>query len=228
MTAKVLIIDEKSIGQKHNSAQLLKGLNEVQRGLVELHESSYELWELNKNEDAIEKCFIDLTQFNFIFLHQSYDDPILSEPRILLDQLPNGVQLVLFSGERSEGLNDDNDEEYNFPQDPNKPHFEIRRSIYFENFPNFLDSYLVSGTFRIEALYDKNFSIKKEEVQKLFNLIKSKLEESEKLAAESHEFSKFFELAGYEANETKKIVENYKTFDHNQFLEALENELSKL
>ncbi len=229
MKSKILIIDEKDQTQKESSDELMEKLNKEQRDLVDLHSTSDKIWQMNQNEDSIDYFLIDLDQYSFIFLHQSYDDPILNDPRVLLGNIPDGTKLILFSGERSEGLKYYDEEGiYTFPQIEDKPHYEIRRSVYFVNFSSFLDTYLLSGIFRIEALYDRNFSIRREKAKKLFKQIELKLEESEKAAAESDEFSKFFELAGYENKEINQVIDNYKIFNYNKFIEALENELSKL
>ena len=226
---KILIIDDKAESEKNSSITLLKGLKSKYKSLIDFKQNTKGLWMLNENEDEIIDLNIDLHSFDFIILHQSFDDPVISEPiKILMPILPKSTKLILFSGDRRTDLKS-NDKEglYDLKQNPDQIHYEIRRSILFENFENFMDSFNVLGKFRIEALYDKNYNVTKEKAEHLFNLLIINLEESEMKAINSKEFEEFFYLAGYRSNEIVLIRNNFSSKDYNEIYELLEDELTK-
>lgn len=226
---KVLIIDDKAENQHLSSISLIQRLTPDQKRLVDLETNTKELWMLNKNQDEIIELKEDFEQYGFIVLHQSYDDPTVSEPiGLLMPAMPKNTKLILFSGERRVDLEAvDTKGIYNFPQNTLQIHYEIRRSVLYENFSNFLNTYLVSGVYRIEALYDRNFNVKKEKALILFRNLTMLLEESELQTIESKDFKDFFMLAGYKHEEVLLIRKNFSSKGYNEIYEDLENELTK-
>lgn len=226
---KVLIIDDKPENEDRSSISLLHRLTSDQRQLVDLVSNIKSLWLLNQNQDEIVELKVNLEKYYFILLHQSINDPTVSEPINLLQPiLPKDTRLILFSGKRRSDLKAiDTAGVYNFTQNPKQLHYEIRRSVFFDNFPNFLNSYLVSGVYRIEALYDHNFNVKKEKASILFHSLTMLLEESELQTIESKEFEEFFHLAGYQHDEVLLIRKNFLSKGYNEIYEYLEDELTK-
>ena len=226
---KVLIIDDKSSSEKESSWNLVNGLNKQSKNVVDFESSSSGLWVLNKNQDEVERTNIDLKAYSFIFLHDSHNDSILKDGKVLISILPEHTNLVLFSGSRPESLSPLDCGNYNHNQaDLGNKHYEIRRSIYYKNFPRFIESYLALGIFKIEALYYENYNYKRERANQLFNEIMVHLETSEDSAVASEAFQNFFILAGYEPIVTQKIKDNFLNFDYNEFREALEDEVTKI
>lgn len=225
----ILIIDDKQVREQFSSKELLLQLNPVQKELIDFRESSVELWKFNKNEDDFIFFSEKLFSFKYVFLHDSYDNPALKYPLLLIDKLAPSTKVVLFSGNRSEALKpNDNINyalQYKFDQRLDCPHFEIRRSVYYNNFKLFIDTYLQFGEFVIEALYDSNYNHKKSVASSLFHKVFNILEESEIEAANSQYFKKFFKLAGYSIEEIEIIQKNYSGMGYREFMDAMNSEL---
>lgn len=221
---RVLIIDDKDSSETHSSTELISTLSTDQRSLVHLETTVKSLWNLNENRDQILSLDFDPSKYNYIFLHQSINDPILNNPDLLINRLPKSCLLILFSGGRSESLTCSSDNGYNHSWTEIGKHYEIRRSIYFNNLPKFLDSYLELGEFMVQALYDSNFNPSKERALVLVNEIMVLLEDSVQNAINSKEFDELLSFCGYSANgEKEKIKANYLTFDDGEFIEAIED-----
>jgi hypothetical protein len=228
---RILIIDDKPETDSSSSEQMLIRLKKVQLELVELKKDIADLWVLNDSQDEIIPTSIDYSKYAYIFLHQSYDTPLLKDPTILINVIPNATKLVLFSGERKESLTyEDNQGSYQYPQNENHKHYEIRRSVYLKNFGNFLNTFIDthSNEFRIEALYNSNYSVRKQEGTVLFETIINELEVSNDNAVNSKQFTSFFELVGYNNHQINTIKSNYQSMDYQNFYDTLERELQNL
>lgn len=221
---RVLIIDDKDGSGNQSSIELITTLSAKQRSLVHLETSVKNLWRLNEDRDQILSMYFDTKNYHYIFLHQSYDDPILNNPGLLIDHLPKSCLLTLFSGQRSESLTHRSDDGYQHSWAEIGKYYEIRRSIYFNNLSKFLNSYIELGEFMVQALYDSNFNPTKERAFVLMNKIKVLLEDSLQNATNSKEFDELLSLCGYSANcEKEKIKANYLAFDDVEFIEAIED-----
>jgi len=228
---KILIIDDKPDTEGSSSEQMLSKLTPKQKELVDLYKDISSLWMLNENQDAIIDSTINYKRYSHIFLHLSFDNPLLKNPSVLINALPRSVKIVLFSGERNENLTfKDEDGQYSIPQCPEFVHYEIRRSVYLNNFSNFLNSYLddLSKQYRIEALFDRNFNVRKEYTIILFNNIINNLEESNYNAVNTDFFNDFFRLLGYSNDQINKIRSNYLNMDYQDFYDSLEREIQNL
>lgn len=221
---QVLIIDDKDSSETHSSEELICTLSAAQRSLIHLETTVKSLWKLNEDRDQILSLEFDPNIYHYIFLHQSINDPILNNPDLLINHLPKSCLLILFSGGRSESLTYSTDNGYKHSWDDIGKHFEIRRSIYFNNLPKFLNSYLELGEFMVQAIYDSNFDPYKKRALILMNEIMILLEDSVQNAINSKEFDKLLSLCGYSTHiEKEKVKANYLTFDDGEFIEAIED-----
>jgi len=228
----ILIIDDKQVIEQFSSKELLLQLTPEQSALIDFQETSEGLWKFNINEDDFVFFSKQLFSYKYIFLHDSYDNPALKHPVLLIEKLAPNTKVILFSGNRSESLNPNDFNNYipqfKYEQNRNHPHFEIRRSIYFRNLKSFVDNYLKYGDFMMEALYDSNYNHKKNIATSLIQVIFSALEKSEFEAANTPEFNKYFELAGYTNEEIEAIKKNYSKMNYKEFMDAINDELKTL
>ncbi len=226
---RIIIVDDKAEDQKYSSLSLMSRLTSDQIDLVNVIASTKDLWVFDAIKNEIVKLKINFERIDFLFIHQSFDNPVIDEPiKRLMPLIPESAKIVLFSGGGRADLQlIDSEKLYDFTQNPIQMHYEIRRSIWYQNFPNFLNSFLQSGKFRIEALYDASFNVVKEKAVQIFIKLEDYLKSSEYALVNSKEFEDFFLMAGYATNEIDKIKINYLSMDYLEIYESLENELTK-
>jgi hypothetical protein len=218
---KIIILDDKAPSEDFSTSQLLSNLSVAQRVLVEYYESAETLWlESQKEEDIV--LMKDFTNYPFIFIHDSFENPFFRDglKAVLFEKLTKTSKVVLFSGSRTESelpverIYDDQISKNTFC-------FEILRRQYFNNFKSFIDSYLLSGQFRIKYLYNPYVSPKKDKAYELFDIIKTDLEESIQNAIESDSFNDLLSLYGY--IKTPEILIRFSKMNDDEFIESLED-----
>jgi hypothetical protein len=231
---KILIIDDKNIEDQHSSTELIKSLPLKYQEFVIFRNSPEDLWEyLDHNQDKLILKF-SIQEYSFIFLHQSIGSPLLSNPVLLLNELPSGTLMVLFSGGRSSGLGPkdnriDNSSKYDFEQSKyGDLHYEIKREIYFNNFRSFMEEALESGEYNINYLYWDKRTVSIRELRVIREQIKDLLEESNEKAINSEYFTRFFRIAMYKPEDIVLIKNNFINKEPREISNLLDYEISNL
>lgn len=218
---KIIIIDDKSIGQSFSSIEVISSLDETISVYIEYYESTTDLWLQNESEDDL-KLLKDFSSYPFVFIHDSFDNPLVQDglKPVLLEKLEKTSKVVLFSGSRGES---------NFPVErvfdesisKYSKCYEVNRHQYFNNLKNFIESYLVTGNYHIKYLYNPYINPKKDMAYSLLEFIKTDLEESIQNAVESNSFNELLSL--YNNNNTTEIVKRFLKMTDDQFIEDLED-----
>jgi hypothetical protein len=218
---KIIILDDKAPSEDFSTSQLLSNLTVGERLLVEYYESTETLWiESNKEDDIV--LMKDFSNYPFIFIHDSFENSIIRDglKAVLFEKLTKTSKVVLFSGSRTESelpverIYDDQISKDTFC-------YEILRRQYFNNFKNFINSYLLSGQYQIKYLYNPYVNPKKDKAYALFEIIKTDLEESIQNAIESNSFNELLSLYGY--IKTSDILKRFSKMNDDEFIENLED-----
>lgn len=219
--SKILILDDKALGEDFSTSQLLSKLTAEERLLVEYYESTETLWSEKNNEDDI-VLMMDFSNYPFIFIHDSFENPIISDglKAVLFEKLTKTSKVVLFSGSRTESELPV-EKIYDYQISKNTYCYEILRRQYFNNFKNFIDSYLVLGQYHIKYLYNPYINPKKDKAYSLLQIIKIELEESIQNAIESNSFNELLSLYGY--IKTSEILNRFSKMNDDEFIEKLED-----
>lgn len=218
---KIIILDDKEPSEDFSTSQLLSNLTVGELLLVEYYESTETLWLESNTEDDI-VLMKDFSNYPFIFIHDSFENPIIRDglKAVLFEKLTKTSKVVLFSGSTTESelpverIYDDQISKDTFC-------YEILRRQYFNNFKNFIDSYLVSGQYQIKYLYNPYVNPKKDKAYALFEIIKTDLEESIQNAIESISFNELLTLYGY--IKTSEILSRFSKMNDDEFIENLED-----
>lgn len=219
--SKILILDDKAPSEDFSTTQLLSKLTAEERLLVEYYESTETLWSEKNNEDDI-VLTMDFSNYPFIFIHDSFENPIISDglKAVLFEKLTKTSKVVLFSGSRTESELPV-EKIYDYQISKNTYCYEILRRQYFNNFKNFIDGFIVSGQFQIKYLYNPYINPKKEKAYTLFEIIKTDLEQSIENAIGSNSFNEFLTLFGY--INTAEILIRFSELNDDEFIEKLED-----
>ena len=218
---KIIILDDKAPSEDFSTSQLLSNLTVGERLLFEYYESTETLWiESNKEDDIV--LMKDFSNYPFIFIHDSFENSIIRDglKAVLFEKLTKTSKVVLFSGSRTESelpverIYDDQISKDTFC-------YEILRRQYFNNFKNFINSYLLSGQYQIKYLYNPYVNPKKDKAYALFEIIKTDLEESIQNAIESNSFNELLSLYGY--IKTSDILKRFSKMNDDEFIENLED-----
>jgi|GEM_PF-2136263 len=218
---KIIILDDKAPSEDFSTSQLLSNLTVEERLLVEYYESTETLWlESNKEDDIV--LMKDFSNYPFIFIHDSFENPLIKDglKAVLFEKLTKTSKVVLFSGSRTESelpverIYDDQISKDTFC-------YEILRRQYFNNFKNFIDSYLIIGQYHIKYLYNPYVNPKKDKAYTLFEIIKTDLEESIQSAIESNSFNELISLYGY--TKSSEILSRFSKMNDDEFIENLED-----
>jgi hypothetical protein len=218
---KIIILDDKAPSEDFSTSQLLSNLTVGERLLVEYYESTETLWiESNKEDDIV--LMKDFSNYPFIFIHDSFENSIIRDglKAVLFEKLTKTSKVVLFSWIRTESelpverIYDDQISKDTFC-------YEILRRQYFNNFKNFINSYLLSGQYQIKYLYNPYVNPKKDKAYALFEIIKTDLEESIQNAIESNSFNELLSLYGY--IKTSDILKRFSKMNDDEFIENLED-----
>lgn len=218
---KIIILDDKAPSEDFSTSQLLSNLTVEERILVEYYESTETLWlESNKEDDIVLKR--DFSNYPFIFIHDSFDNPLIKDglKAVLFEKITKTSKVVLFSGSKTESelpverIYDDQISKDTFC-------YEILRRQYFNNFKNFIDSYLIMGQYHIKYLYNPYVNPKKDKAYTLFEIIKTDLEESIQSAIESNSFVELISLYGY--TKSSEIISRFSKMNDDEFIENLED-----
>ena len=218
---KILILDDKAIDEDFSSFRLLSNLTTENRSLVEYYESTEKLWTESENGDDIE-LLKNFSLYPFIFIHDSFENPLVRDGLkvILFEKLNITSKVVLFSGNlRESEIPVENIYDEKISKDTTC--FEILRRQYFNNFNNFIDSYLVLGEYQIKYLYNTYISPKKDKALALFDKIKISLEISIQHAIESKYFIELLSLYGYTDNAANS--KRFLNMNDDEFIETLED-----
>lgn len=218
---KILILDDKAHSQDFSTFKLLSNLSSEELFLVEYYESTETLWlESNKEDDIV--LLKDFSNYPYIFIHDSFENPIIRDglKAVLFEKLTKTSKVVLFSGSRTES---ELPVERIYDEQISKDTYcyEILRRQYFNNFKNFIYSYLISGQYQIKYLYNPYVNPKKDKAYALFEIIKTDLEESIQNAIESNSFNELLSLFGY--INTSEISSRFLKMNDDEFIENLED-----
>jgi hypothetical protein len=223
MLKKIFISDDKQRSQLHSTLEIMESLDEESRSIVDLETDSNkisELFKLNTQRDKVVEVNIDLSKYHFIFWH----DNIEVNRYLLLEQLPEDCNMVFFSGGRSKSLGYLTDADYVFPRTSMILHYEINRSIYFENLSNFLKWAMTTGTYNIRSIFDNDYNpiydnkiLLKTKILDFYNI-------SLDAALDSEEFDLLLKLNGYDDPTCLTIKEKIgrtSKFDFTKYIEGL-------
>jgi len=218
---KILIIDDKSKTEKYSSENAIDQLNDYQRSLVDHYRNATGFWMQQDDDVLLNK---DFSCYRYIFIHDSYDEPIIQGglKEVLIQKLSVTSTVVLFSGTKKESITgqkvfaDDIEEVF---------WYELRRSQYFDGLSRFIESLVVFGDYKIEYLYNRYSDPKKDRGQELANEVRSHLEVSSQEAAHSNALVQLLQLFGYQDNES--ILERFSKLSDERFLSALDRLLQK-
>lgn len=218
---KVLILDDKAHGEDFSTSQLLFILTFDERYLVEYYEKTETLWVESDNSDDID-LMKDFSNYPFVFIHDSFDNPLVRDglKAILFEKLSKTSKVVLFSGSKIESESPI-ERIYDEQISKNTSCYEILRRQYFNNFKNFIDSYLLTGKYQIKYLYNPYINPKKDKAYSLLESIKTDLEESIQNAVESNSFKELLSLYGY--NSTTDISSRFLKMTDDDFIEHMED-----
>jgi len=213
---KVLIIDDKLKTEKHNSENAIAQLNDHQRSLIDHFRDVTGFWE-QRDDDVL--LHIDFSPYRFIFIHDSYNEPIIQGglKEVLIQKLSATSTVILFSGTKRESPIG----QKIFAEDIEDVFwYELRRSQYFDRLPKFMDSVAIFGDYKIEYLYNRYSDPKKDKGQELADKVRSLLEVSSQRAAYSETFVQLLQLFGHQYNES--ILERFSNLSDDRFLSALD------
>lgn len=193
---KILIIDDKDANHSHSSRLLISTIPEEFLLFVDHYENHEYLW--TKRDDKLYPT-IDLLKYAYVFIHDSYDNPIfLTEDKHELKSIfDNNATFVFFSGEKAES---------NKPYMQDDGSYGIRRSQYFSNFITFLESFKYFQKDNLDFLFNSSLKPIRRKIDQLAEVIITKLETSTKYAADSKEFDEILELRGYTTPKKQAIV----------------------
>lgn len=217
---KILIIDDKIADQGYSTVSLLESLTEVDKKKIEFHKSLEQVCDFGDDGESV-YLKIDLELYSFVFIHGSYDDPLLDENSldILIREFSKKAIVVLFSGSKRETvtpalLNLSEVSGY-------VKYYGIKRQQYFDNFHNFISSYNIYKEYRIKYLYDGFSFPKQDRGNELKDEIEVALEISKDNVLNSSIFSTFLEL--YNLNSSSYFLNSVRSCDELEFLDILEN-----
>jgi hypothetical protein len=218
---KILILDDKPRGEDFSTLQVLSELTDSERSLIEYYENTETLWVESNNGDDID-LVKGFSNYPFIFIHDSFENPLVKDglKAVLFEKLSKTSKVVLFSGSRTES---ETPIERIYDEQISKDTFcyEILRRQYFNNLRNFIDSYLISGTYQIKYLYNSYINPKKDKAYTLLETIKTELEESIQNAIESKSFNELLSLCGYK--NSSEISKRFLEMTDDSFVENLED-----
>ena len=218
---KILILDDKARGEDFSTLQAMFGLTDSERLLIEYYENTETLWVESNNGDDID-LVKGFSNYPFIFIHDSFENPLVKDglKAVLFEKLSKTSKVVLFSGSRIES---ETPIERIYDEQISKDTFcyEILRRQYFNNLKNFIDSYLISGTYQIKYLYNSYINPKRDKAYTLLETVKTELEESIQNAIESKSFNELLSLCGYK-NSTE-ISKRFLEMTDDSFVESLED-----
>jgi len=218
---KIIIIDDKALGQSHSSIEAISRLDNIRSGYLEYHDSTINLWAQNELEDDI-KLLKDFSAYPFVLIHDSFNNPLIQDglKPVLIEKLSKTTKVVLFSGGKAES-DSPNEKVFDESISQHSKYFEIRREQYFNNLKNFIDSYIVNGSYQLKYLYNSYINPKKEKAYTLLENIKAALEESILSAVESNSFNELLSLYGYIM--TLEISKRFMSMTDDEFIETLED-----
>jgi hypothetical protein len=210
---KLLIIDNKAGAERESSENVIAQLDESDRSLINHFRDITGFWEEDGDDVKIN---VDISCYTYIFIHDSYDDPIIQGglKELLIKRMSLTSTVVLFSGTKRES-----------PTPQQLCHedicwYELRRSQYFMNLPRFMESRSILGTYQIEYLYDSSKDPKTDKGQMLADEISDLLEISPQKAAGSAAFIELIKLFGGQYDE--KVYERFANMSEDSFLSTID------
>jgi hypothetical protein len=218
---KIIIIDDKALGQSHSSIEAISRLDKIRSGYLEYYESTIDLWAQNELGDDL-KLLKDFSAYPYVFIHDSFDNPLIQDglKSVLIEKLSATSRVVLFSGGKIES-NSPVEKVFDDCISPNSKYFEVRRDQYFNNLKSFIDSYILNRSYQIKYLYNPTINPKKEKAYALLDNIKTALEDSISSAIESDSFNELLSL--YDNENNTKLTNRFLQMNDDEFIENLED-----
>lgn len=221
MLNKILILDDKADYEDFSTTRMITLLNEEQKLLIDYYRDSVALWSVVENGDDVQ-LIKDFNLYEYVFIHDSFDSPLIDGGLmpVLIKKLSLTSNVVLFSG----GKQESNIPKKNFVDESIELgvwYYEILRRQYFNNLPNFLNSWIFMGSWDIKYLYDQYRNPKRERCYELFDQFKVKFEESHLSAIDSKPFQDLFALLG--ENNIDSIRQRYISLSDDEIIENMED-----
>jgi hypothetical protein len=215
---KLLIIDNRAGAERESSENAIAQLDEADRSLINHCRDITGFWEEDGDDVKIN---VDISTYTYIFIHDSYDDPIIQGglKELLIKRMSLISTVVLFSGTKPESPT------------PRKVcqddicWYELRRSQYFVNLCRFMESRSVFGAFQIEYLYDSSKDPKTDKGQMLADTISDLLEISPQKAAGSAVFIELIKLFGGQYDE--RVYDRFANMSEDLFLSTIDRLIHK-
>jgi hypothetical protein len=193
----ILLIDDKKEGQ-YRGELFIENLPDDLRVLVDFHFDVNQLFKIVNEWDV--KLLFDLEKYVSVFLHHSYNDPLVNESQ--LSHIRNNLQnseLLIFSG----------------GTDNNLQRRQIRRETLFTYLGKAIDAYKKIGIFPNVYLFDRSinrfYPIIDQMIQILEEQGKDKL-----LSCES--FRTYISISGWDL---KLVQNNFQRFSEEQIADKL-------
>ena len=193
----ILLIDDKREGQ-YRGELFIENLPDDLRVLVDFHFDVNQLFKIVNEWDV--KLLFDLEKYVSVFLHHSYNDPLINESQ--LSHIRNNLQnseLLIFSG----------------GTDNNLQRRQIRRETLFTYLGKAIDAYKKIGIFPTVYLFERSinrfYPIIDQMIQILEEQGKDKL-----LSCES--FRTYISISGWDL---KLVQNNFQRFSEEQIADRL-------
>lgn len=221
MSGKILILDDKPQSEDFSTSMVLSRLTVNERQLVDYFETAETLWSESNNDDDID-LIKDFSNYAFIFIHDSFESPLVRDGLkvVLFEKLTKTSKVVLFSGSRKES-EIPIEKIYDEKISKETLCYEILRRQYFNNLANFIDSYLITGEYKIKYLYNPYINPKKDKAYSFLEIIKTELEESTQCAVASSSFFELISLYGYK--NISEISDRFLRMTDDEFIENIED-----
>lgn len=215
MSNKLLIIDDKPSQEKESSEIVFGNLTETQRSRIDFSKTIEGLW---LQEDVKIQLIKDFSPYSYIFIHDSYDHPLIDSDMIevVVEGLWPTSRVVLYSGGREDARSG---------EEPGKviegiSWFEIRRSLYAQNLACFIDSSFVFGSYDIKYLYQGG-DPRDDKANELYEEIRTLLEVSSSDVVGSASFAELLRLKKNEP--TRDLLDKLAGIPRTELASRLEN-----
>ena len=225
-TKKILLIDDKNRDADFNGYTFMESLKEDQKRNVDFYESINELISTNAQEDEL-KIKFDLNLYEYILIHDSFDDPLLKSGLkfLFIEQCYFAkVKVICFSASKTES---NNPEEVPISKESLINNFIISRKQLYLNLANFIDFCKFSNIWNLEILYDSNYNFKRKAALILKEVFLQKLESSNEEAISGAEFDSLIELSGL-SSKKQAIKDYYLKKEYPDIVNSLEELINKI
>jgi len=198
---KLLFIDDKKIDGVCTGHKLMASLDADQRELVVFIHSTEDYFRKSGEKFKLRRP----KRYKFVFVHDSFDEPMLESGDIknLEEQLAG--KLIYFSGTKKDDI---------------KKRTLCRESLY-ERFKGFLDISIKVGSYKIDALFRNNYRCWY--ARDLLNAIRFHSGELVEKAISTSEFQDLYKIKNYNPAQFERIKNNFRSNNYEHLDKALDD-----